>query len=58
MKVEDGARLRIQWNAQDTPSCPHETLSVEKMGQDEGTGAYVCTACGELFKTGTLCEAN
>lgn len=58
MKVEEGARLRIQWRAQGTRSCPHEALSAEQIGPHQGTGAYICTACGELFKTELLSEAN
>jgi hypothetical protein len=58
MKMEDGARLRIQWSAQHGRTCPHNMLMVEEMGHKQVTGAYICTACGELFKARILNEVN
>jgi hypothetical protein len=51
MRVETGARLRADWSAKGKPDCPHETLSIERYFQSQVTGAYVCTQCGELFKS-------
>jgi len=58
MKMEDGARLRIPWNAQRGRSCAHNALMVEEMGHQQVTGAYSCTACGELFMTRILNEMD
>jgi len=54
MNVEEGARLRIQWSVQRLGHCPHESLSAEKIGHYQDTGAYLCTACGESFQTTEL----
>lgn len=58
MKVEEGARLRIQWSAHSLRNCPHELLSAEKIGPYQDTGAYLCTGCGKLFQTADLCAAK
>ena len=58
MKMEDGARLRIPWNAQRGRSCAHNALMVEEMGHKQVTGAYICTAWGELFMTRILNEMD
>ena len=54
MNVEEGARLRANWSAQGKPPCRHETLSIEQTSQNYLTGAYICTNCGELLKSGVL----
>jgi hypothetical protein len=51
MRVEQGARLRAQWSAKGHPTCQHETLSLEQSVRKDLTGAYICTECGELFKS-------
>jgi hypothetical protein len=53
MRVEEGARLRANWSAKAQAACQHETLSIESL-QNDFTGAYVCTECGELFKCSPL----
>lgn len=59
MKMEDGARLRIQWSAPHGRTSPHNRLIVEDGLQASHRGAYICTACGELFKkTSILSEVN
>jgi hypothetical protein len=58
MKMEDGARLRIQWSAQHGRTGAHNRLMVEEMGHKQvKSGAHICTACGEL-KTRILSEVN
>jgi len=51
MRVEEGARLRAQWSAKGQATCQHDSLSIEESMRNILTGAYVCTRCGELFKT-------
>lgn len=54
MLAREGARLRANWSAKGKPPCQHETLSIEQTDQNYLTGAYICTTCGELFKSGVL----
>jgi hypothetical protein len=35
MKMEDGARLRIQWSAQHGRTGPHNRLMIEEMGHKQ-----------------------
>ena len=50
MKMEDGARLRIPWNAQRGRSCAHNALMVEGDGsQASNRGVHLYRMGGTVY---------